>query len=174
MPMARIGGPPGATPASSTRASSTSRDLPPNQRCEAIVPSRTSPCRKWRSPLSMRVWSSAFIGRIPELEPEEAARPEREQIRELADPRERGVAEHLDRNAALERREVELDRLGRAREVVDAEHHVLGERAYVREDLRVRGPQHVVVAAPEDRVLLAKLDEAAQPAQERGGCAQLC
>src|SRR5918997_1421212 len=111
MPMARIGGPPGATPASSTRASSTSRDFPPNQRCEAIVPSRTSPSRKWRSPLSMRVWSSAFIGRIPELEPEAAARPEREQVRELADPRELGVPEELDWDVTVERRQVELDRL---------------------------------------------------------------
>src|SRR5918992_6382733 len=124
MPIARIGGPPGATPASSTRASSTSRDLPPNQRCDAIVPSSTSPSRKWRSPLSMRVWSSAFIGRIPELEPEEAARAERQEVRELADPGELRVAEHLHRDAALEGREIELDRLRRARQVVDAQHHV--------------------------------------------------
>src|SRR5918999_4519860 len=128
MPMARIGGPPGATPASSTRASSTSRDLPPNQRCEAIVPSRTSPSRKCRSPLSMRVWSSAFIGGVPELEPEEAARPERKEVGELADPRELRVAEDLDRDPAFERREVELDRLRRAGKVVHAEHDVLGER----------------------------------------------
>ena len=76
-------------------------------------------------------------------------------------------------HAAGEGGEVELDRLAGAGEVVDAEDDVLGERADVREDLRVLRPQHAVVAEAEDRVLLAQLDEAAQPAQERGRQAQL-
>src|SRR5215210_5024078 len=144
MPNARIGGPPGAMPASRTRASSTSRDFPANHRCDAIVPSRTSPSRKCRSPASIRVWSSALIAafsvsplvrRVLELEPEEAARAERQQVRELADPRERRVAEELHRHASGERRQVELDRLRGAGEVVDAEDDVLRERADVREDL---------------------------------------
>src|SRR5688572_28744209 len=156
MPNASTGGPPGATPASSTRASSTSRDLPPNQRCEAIVPSSTSPSRKCRSPASMRVCSSLLIGRVLELEPEEAARAEREQVRPLADPRELGVAEEIHGHATRERGEVDLHRLRRAGELVHAEHDVLRERASVGDDLRVLGPQHVVVAEPEDRMLLAQ------------------
>ena len=111
---------------------------------------------------------SRLIGRVLELEPEEAARAEREQVRELADPREAGVPEQLDRHAALEGGEVELDRLRRPGEVVDAEDDVLRERADVGEDLRVLRPEHVDVAEAEDRMLLAQLDEAAQPAEERG------
>src|SRR5688500_14644647 len=103
MQKASTGGPPGATPASRTRASRTSRDLPPNQRWEAIVPSRTRPSRKCRSPASMRVWRLLLIGGVVELEPEEAARAEREQVRPLADAWELGVAEELHRHAPLER-----------------------------------------------------------------------
>src|SRR5687767_14523287 len=149
MAIARIGTPSASTAASSTRASSTSRDLPPNQRCEAIVPSRTSPSRKWRSPLSMRLFRSLVIGRVLELEPEEAARPEREQVRQLADLREARVPKQLHRHAAGERGEVELDRLRRPGEVVDAEDDVLGERANVREDFEVLGAEHAVVADAE-------------------------
>src|SRR5688500_17074676 len=173
MQKARTGGPPGATPASSTRASSTSRDLPPNQRCEAIVPSSTRPSRTCRSPPSMRDCNSLLIGRVLELEPEEATGAEGEEVGPLADLRELGVAEQLDGHAARERREVELHCLGSAGEIVHAEDDVLRERADVREDLRVLGPQHVVVAEPEDRMLLAQLDEAPQPAQQRRGGPQL-
>src|SRR5215210_2795541 len=158
MATARIGGSPGVTPASSTRASRTSFDLPPNHRCDAIVPSRTSPSRKWRSPLSMRVFRSLVIGGILQLEPEEAPGREREQVRQLADAREGRVAEQLDRHAAGEGGEVELDGLRSPAEVVHAEDDVLGERADVGEDLAILRPQDAVVAEAEDRVLLAQLD----------------
>ena len=76
--------------------------------------------------------------------------PKRQQVRQLADPRERGLAEHLLRHEPLPPRQVELDRLRRAREVVDAEHDVVLVRAHVGEDPRVVGPQRLVRAEPED------------------------
>src|SRR4029450_8693794 len=166
MANARSGGSPGTTQASSTRASSTSRDLPPNQRCEAFVPSRTSPSRKCRSPCRMRSLRSAVIGRVLKLEPEEAARAEREQVGQLPDPGELGVAEELDRHTPGEGGEVELDGLRGTGEIVDAEDDVLRERAAVGEDLRVLRPQDAIVADPEHRMLLAQLDESPQPAEE--------
>src|SRR5437763_5088309 len=96
----------------STSVSATSCDFEPNQR--------------WS------VRSAVFIGllllllRLLEQEPIEAARRQREQVRQLADPREARAAEHLDRVAALVGAEIELDRLGAASDVVDAQHDVVG------------------------------------------------
>ena len=50
-------------------------------------------------------------GRLLQPEPVERVRAERQEVRQLADPRELGQAEHLDRRHALEARQVELDRL---------------------------------------------------------------
>ena len=76
---------------SSTRASATSWDLEPNQRCSARA----------RAGLIGRPASAASSAR-PEQEPVEAARRERQQVGQLADAREARAAEHLDRVAALE------------------------------------------------------------------------
>ena len=59
------------------------------------------------------------------------------------------------RDEAVELREVELRRLGRAGEVVDAEDDVLLMPPHVREDTRVLGPQRLVCPDPEHRMLLS-------------------
>src|SRR6188472_2733406 len=90
------------------------------------------PSRKDRSPRSACSRTSAwFIGRLLvlfwrrlQLEPEEPARREGEQVRQLADPREAAAAVELHRVAALVLGQVQLDGLRRARDVVDAEDHV--------------------------------------------------
>src|SRR5262249_59223968 len=61
-----------------------------------------------------------FLG-LDQLEPEEATRCKRKEIRELADPREARVAEQLHRIAALPRRQIELNGLRTAPDVVDTE-----------------------------------------------------
>src|SRR5205085_3909164 len=111
--------------------------------------------------------------RLPQLEPEVSPRRERQQVRQLADRREAREPEELDRDPTPELREVELDRLRRAGDVVDAEHDVILPAPDVREDARVLGPDCLVAAEAEDRVLLAERDEAVQPAQERGRRAEL-
>src|ERR1044072_6876860 len=96
-----------------TAMCATSRALEPNQRWATI--------HSWNVPSSRA--DRSIIGRVlGDLEPVEAARRERQQVRELADLREPRAAEHLDRAAALGGRQVELDGLRRAREVVDAQH----------------------------------------------------
>src|SRR3954449_6350561 len=132
----------------------TSRDLEPNQRRPTIQPPSAPSSRNPRSPAATRS-ATSLIAR-PELEPEPAARREREQVRQLADAREARPPQHLLRLHASEAREVELDGLGRARHVVDAEDDVLLVAAQVREDLRVRRPQRLVGAEPEDGVGLAQ------------------
>src|SRR5207248_5139499 len=75
--------------------------------------------------------------RPPQLEPEVSPRREREQIGKLADPRELRLPEHLDGNPALVLVQVELDRLRRARDVVDAQDDVVLPRPDVGEDAGV-------------------------------------
>src|SRR5436853_7230397 len=113
----------------------TLADLAPNQRC-------------WTSQSVSTCSSSSGSGGIVllEQEPVEAAGCQREQVRELADGREARAAEHLDGAAALELGEVELDRLGRAGEVVHAQRDVALPLAHVGEDAVVGRAQRLVGA----------------------------
>src|SRR5207302_1141941 len=76
--------------------------------------------------------------------------------------------EHLLGDQPLEPHEVELHRLRRPREVVDAEDDVLLVAAHVREDPRVVGGLRLVRPQPEDGMLLPQRDEPPQPAKKRG------
>src|SRR5579884_3991012 len=146
---------------SSTSECDTVRDLAPYHRCRVTYS------------ISERSSISVHLLFLPELEPEEAARCEREEVRQLADRRERRPAEHLDRHHAGVRGEVELHGLSRAGAVVDAQHDVLLPGADVGEDPRVLGALRLVGAQPEDGVLLAESDEALHPAEQRVRRAQL-
>src|SRR4051812_43731224 len=121
-----------------------------------------------RAPLRDRACSRRRSWRFlpAQVEPEEAAPRQGEEIRKLADTREACTAEHLLRLVALETRQVELDRLGRASDVVNAEHDVFLVTAQHREDARVRRPQDLVLAAAEHRMLFAERDEAMQPTHQ--------
>src|SRR5471032_1189621 len=121
------------TTESSTRACETVRDFEPYQRCSMTY--------------LMRACSSNCLRSfLPQLEPEESTRRECQQIRELADGREARAPEHLLRDQAGEGREIELDRLRRACDVVHAEDDVLLPAPDVREDPRVLGAQRLVRA----------------------------
>src|SRR3954469_12654446 len=108
----------------------TTSSTPKCDRSAALAPTQRRP-RSHRP----RCSSSTSRSRVPgsatglvlllEQEPEEAARGQREQVRQGADPREAGAAEHLLRMAAGELAEVELDRLGGPRDVVHAERDVV-------------------------------------------------
>ena len=111
------------------------------------------------------------VGR--ELEDVVAVARQRHQVRELADRRERRAARHLDRHAALEPREIELDRLRRAREVRDAQHGFAVVLAQVREHLAVAGLEENERAAAERLEALADLDQAARPVEQRRRVARL-
>src|SRR5581483_12446921 len=81
--------------------------------------------------------------------------------------REGRLAQHLHRHRTRVPGQVELYRLGRPREVVDAEEDVLLPRADVREDARIVAAERLVRAEPEDGMLLPQGDEPLQPAEER-------
>ena len=80
---------------------------------------------------------------------------------------------HLDRHAPVEPREVQLDRLRRAREVGDAQHRFAVVLAQVREHLPVARLEEHERAASERLEALADLDQAARPAEQRRGAARL-
>src|SRR3954454_8255865 len=172
--------------ASSTLSCATSRALDPNQRCWSThscrLSSGTEPTTVLASLIGfdlvlVGVLVLAFLRRgllvLDQLEPVEAAGGQREDVGQIADRREPRAAEDLDRVAALEAREVELDRLRRAGEVVHAQHHVVLVAAHVREDARIARLERLERAEAEDWVLLAQRDEAAQPSQQAGRRAQL-
>src|SRR5688500_10567246 len=106
--------------ASSTCRWATSRALEPNQRWPRIHERRASSSRKARSPAPTEPATSA-IARLLELEPEVAARGERQEVGQLPDRRKAAAPEHLLGKPTLERGQVELDRLRRAGQVVDTE-----------------------------------------------------
>src|SRR4051794_12320148 len=152
----------------STSSADTARPFEPNQRWPTTHSCSVSWSRNDRSPRAASSRTSVCVViSLLQLEPEESARRQREQVRQLADAREARAAIELDRIAALPVRQVELDGLCRARHVVDAENDVVLVAADVREDAPVRRLERPVVAQAEDRVFLAQRDEAARPAQER-------
>ena len=72
-----------------------------------------------------------------EREPVKATRAKRQQVRQLADSRESGVAKEFDRVAALVLAQIQLNRLRRAGQVVHAQHEVVLEPSQVSKDPRV-------------------------------------
>src|SRR5215475_4950899 len=141
--------------ASSTSECDTARDFAPYQRC------------RFTYSISERSSISLHLLRLPELEPEEPPRRQRQEVGQLPDRREGRPPKHLygDHTGVLP--EVELHGLSRAREVVHAEHDVVLPRPDVGEDPRVVALERLVRAEAEDGVLLAERDEALQPAQDR-------
>src|SRR5205823_7548046 len=140
---------------SSTSECDTVRDFAPYQRCWVTYS------------ISARSSISIHLLCLPELEPEEPARRERQEVRQLPDRREGRPAQHLHRDHTRVLREVELHGLRRAREGVHAEDDVVLPRPDVGEDARVLGPERLVGAEPKDGVLLAEGDEALHPPQKR-------
>ena len=108
-----------------------------------------------------------------QLEPEEAIALQRQHIRLLADLREDAAAQHLDDLAAAELGKIEFQRLGRARQIGDAEDYLAFPQPQIGDHLavgRVKKPQG---AAPHRPVRPARRDEALGPVQQRGGRAAL-
>ena len=135
-----------SSPQSTNRAERSGRALPPNQRCRCrngpsdsrsmrvrTLPSSSvshaTPMKKAgrASAATAAAGSAHFLHRdrrrrLLQAEPVEGVARQRQEVRQVADARELGQAEHLDRRHALARRQVELDRLRRPRQVGDAEH----------------------------------------------------
>ena len=111
------------------------------------------------------------IGR--QLEPIEAVRRQRQQVRQIADRRERNAAEHLDRYASLEGRQIKLYRLCRLREVEHRQDHVVAVLAQIGQDLAVAGLQEGASATTESAAGLAGGQHALGPVEQRAGVARL-
>src|ERR1700684_1198701 len=124
--------------------------------------SRSSSSSRARRISSALIWRFSLIVGVlllDQLEPEEAARTQCQQVGQLADPREPRAAEQLHRVAPLEGAEIEFDRLGRTGDVVNAQDLIILERAHVREDARIGGLDRLVGSEAEYGVLLAQRDE---------------
>src|SRR5262245_8783098 len=107
-------------------------------------------------------------------EPIETVASNREQVWQLADPREAHPAEQLNRLDPLPFTQVKLDWLRKAGEIVHAEHEIVAELSDIGEHARVAAPKIRERAEPKSGILLAHLDHAACPVQERGRVSQLC
>ena len=108
-----------------------------------------------------------------QLEPIEAVRGEGQQIGQIADGGKRRPAEHFHRHSALERRQIEFDRLGRARQIGDAQDAVIAVLAQIGEDLAIAGLQKAPRAAAEGPAGLAHGQHPLGPAEQRTRIAQL-
>src|SRR6185437_3052120 len=114
--IATAGGPSSSVTTSSTCVWETSSAFEPNQR----RPSSHSPRRSSSSAVRSGVAISGLhvgVGILPEQEPEEAARREREQVGKLADARKARAPEHLLGRAPFVGCQIEFDGLRRARQV---------------------------------------------------------
>ena len=98
---------------------------------------------------------------------------QRQQVGQFADGRECSAAEQFHRHARLELREIQFDRLRRAREVDDAEDLLVFPFAHEGEDLAVARLEELQGAAAEGAVVLAHGDEALGPVEQGGRVAAL-
>src|SRR6478735_6017799 len=145
--------------------------------CRIVTVSSTSECetvrdfapyQRWRVTYSINDCSSISLHLLflPELEPEESPRRERQEVGQLPDRWEGRTTEHLHRDHTRVLPEVELHGLCRAGEVVDAQDDVVLPLADVGEDARIVAGERLVGAQPEHGMLLAQRDEPLHPAQE--------
>src|SRR5262249_62277585 len=118
-----------------------------------------------RAVSSTRSSSISVIGLL-KREPEEPAGRQCEEVRQRADPRETCPPEHLFGHEPFEGAQVELDCLGRASHVVDAQDDVVLVTTQVGEDPRVLRHEWLVRAGTAEGGLLAARGEAAGPAEE--------
>ena len=84
-----------------------------------------------------------------QIEPKEAVRLQGQQIGQFAHARKHAAPEKLDRLAAAELRQIEFDRLRRARQIGDAEDDLVIEGAQIGDDLAVRRIEKPQCAAAE-------------------------
>ncbi len=122
---------------------------------------------EFRQHLGHRLVPGRRLGLVGEQEPVEAVGRQRDQIGQVADRRERRASHQLHRHRALPFRQVELDRLGRARQVGDAQDAVSVDLAHIGEDLAVEGIEDLEGAAAEGGVLLAHRYQAPHPVEQR-------
>ncbi len=108
-----------------------------------------------------------------QLEPVEAIAREREEVRQVADWRERCAAELLDGHGALVRGEIQLHRLGGARQVRDAENDVFAVLTQVHEHLAVARADESQRAASEGLRILSHQEHALHPVEQRRAVALL-
>src|SRR5262249_11107520 len=85
-----------------------------------------------------------------QLEPEESVRPKRQRVGLPFDGGKLDVSQHLDRHHPFVGREVQLDRLGKARQVSDAENLLALVVTDVRQDFPIRGVEKLERSAPKD------------------------
>ena len=107
-----------------------------------------------------------------QLEPVEAVGRQRQQIRQLADGRERTAPDHLHRHHAGVMGKLQLGRLGRTGDVGHAEDDFgfavdAGELAQVGQDSPVARRQHLQRAATEGLELLADRQQTPGPVEQR-------
>ena len=104
---------------------------------------------------------------VLQREPVRRVGPQREEIRLVADARELGEAEHLDRDQARECLQIELGRLHAPRQVDHDQDRLAIVAPQVRQHLAVRTADELDRSAAEHAMLLAHRDEPLHPVEER-------
>ena len=110
---------------------------------------------------------------LPQLEPVEAIRRQRDHIRQFADRRKAGTPEHLQRDAILPRRKIEFGRLCRARQIGHAEDHLVAILADIGEHATVDRTNEGHGAAAKRQRRLPYRDQPLGRAQQRRQAARL-
>src|SRR5690348_408216 len=106
------------------------------------------------------------IARRRQHEPVEAVGRQGQQVGELADRREQRAAAELDRYVADELRQVDLDRLRRARDIGNAENRLTVEAAQISQYLAVLRIEEAQIAATEGGMRAADRQHPAHPVEQ--------
>ena len=114
-----------------------------------------------------RLQTGAFLCGGEQVEPKEAIRLQGQQIRQFAHEWKGAAPKKLDRLAAAELRQIEFDRLRRAREIGDAEDDLVIEDAEIGDDLTVRRVEKPQRAAAERAPRAPAGDQPLYPVQQR-------
>src|SRR5688500_7667118 len=107
------------------------------------------------------------------LEPVEAIRTQRQEVRCVPDHREIGVADHFDGSDARERAQIEFDRLDGSREVGDAQNRVALISSQVGQHLPVHRLDEGEITQTECLKQFPQADYVPHPLQQRGTVALL-
>src|ERR1700751_697154 len=89
------------------------------------------------------------FGPLLKFQPQETVGSQSKSVRLALDRWELHIPEHLDRHQTFLLSQVEIDRLGKAREVGDAKHLFVVRRPEIRKHLAVRRIEELYAATPE-------------------------
>src|SRR5262245_20677616 len=177
--------PPGVTAAKSSGVTrETARVLAPNQRRDERSPTSRAAASCIRAsgpvgdtpsdgPVLDAIWPCLGDARADQLEPVEAVRPQAEEIGFIANRAEERAAEHLHRDGAAVRLEMQFHGLGGIRQVGDDEDRLVRPFSEIRENSRVGRLEEAERPPPEGPRRLPYGDDPPHPREPGRGSLHL-